>query len=129
MPLTDDQKKAIYEQVVALIRDEIDEPFVVNDAGANNLSVDTSRKISINGRTPKPLNLLSVIIQKQHIGFYFMPVYIEPEMKEDLPDDLAKMLKGKSCFHIKGMLDEDKEQKFRALIRDGVARYRANDWV
>lgn len=47
-----------------------------------------------------------LIIQSSYVGFYFMPVYMNPKMKDSLKPELLKLLKGKACFHIK-KLDDD----------------------
>ncbi len=48
-----------------------------------------------------------LIIQSSYVWFYFMPIYCNPELvKPLLHPDLLKLLKGKSCFHIKKLDDE-----------------------
>lgn len=61
------------------------------------------------------------------IRFYFFPLYTDPDAFK-LSDDLKKMLKGKTCFHIK-KLDNDLITEIRAMIAKGVEIYRKKDLV
>jgi hypothetical protein len=47
-----------------------------------------------------------LIIQKSYVGFYFMPVYTDPETKVFFQPELLRLLKGKSCFHIRKVTPE-----------------------
>ena len=59
--------------------------------------------ISANAYGGKPYSaaMASLILQKDFVGFYYMPVYMEPGVKKKLAPELVKLLKGKSCFHVK----------------------------
>ncbi|HSB92050.1 MAG TPA: hypothetical protein VLC28_02990, partial [Flavitalea sp.] len=64
------------------------------------VSLISFKDVEIAGRKRSELCFSSLLIQKGYVGFYFMPVYVEPEMKAVLGAELLKTLKGKSCFHI-----------------------------
>ena len=70
----------------------------------------------------------SAIIQKGYVGFYFMPVYSTPEMKDLFPPELLSLLKGKSCFHIK-KLDKKLLAQVRKALKDGYKLYKTREWV
>ncbi|MFP4471248.1 MAG: hypothetical protein ACLFPE_11215 [Bacteroidales bacterium] len=55
------------------------------------------------------------------VRMYFFPVYTDPGAFI-ISDKLQKMLKGKSCFHIKD-LDEDLVFEIRGMMARGVAVY------
>jgi hypothetical protein len=65
---------------------------------------------------------------KSHVGFYLMPVYTDPSLKKKLAPELARLLKGKSCFHIKKTSPELLKQPDAALTI-GLAAYKKNGWV
>jgi hypothetical protein len=65
---------------------------------------------------------------KSHVGFYFMPVYADPSLKKKLAPEFVKLLKGKSCFHIKKTSPELMKQANEAL-KIGLEHYRKNGWV
>ena len=68
------------------------------------------------------------LIEKSYVGFYFMPVYAEPQIKAFFPTELLALLKGKSCFHVMELTDELEGQIDAALER-GMAQYRERGWV
>ena len=57
-----------------------------------------------------------------------MPVYSDPEMKALFQPELLKLLKGKSCFHIKS-LDNQLRDQIRAALEDGFKLYQTRGWV
>ena len=84
-------------------------------------------KIKI-GKSEREVYFTSIILQKNHIGLYFMPVYTHPKEFTNLDPELKKMLKGKSCFHIKSWND-DLKQKLQDLFDDGFSVYKKAKWV
>jgi hypothetical protein len=71
----------------------------------------------------KSLYFAGIIIQKDYVGLYFMPIYSHKEDFRDLSDDFMKKLKGKSCFHIR-KIDPDTEKETRVLVKRGYELYR-----
>ena len=50
----------------------------------------------------------SVMPKAKDCRLYFFPIYTDPERFVDLAAPVRKYLKGKSCFHIKNVTDENK---------------------
>jgi hypothetical protein len=69
-----------------------------------------------------------LIIQKDYVGFYFMPVYAEPELRALFAPELLKLLKGKSCFHMRSA-----ESRLMAQVRDALKKgydlYVQRGWI
>jgi hypothetical protein len=86
------------------------------------------KDLIIEGRKRKEVYFAGVVIQKEYVSFYFMPVYAEPEVKAMFKPELLKLLKGKSCFHIK-KLDEELITQIRQVLLDGYTQYRKRGWV
>ena len=61
-------------------------------------------------------------------GFYFMPVYAEADLKAVFAPELLKLLKGKSCFHIK-KLDPALLDQIKSALQVGYEAYQARGWV
>ena len=57
-----------------------------------------------------------------------MPVYAEESLKEFFPERLLKLLKGKSCFHVKE-LDEELEQQISDALERGYRLYVERGWI
>jgi hypothetical protein len=85
--------------------------------------------VVIDGRKRNEVYFGAVMILKGHVGFYFMPVYAEPEkMKEVFDPGLLKLLKGKSCFHIK-KLDDSLLASIESALAEGFRLYKEKGWV
>jgi len=69
-----------------------------------------------------------IIIQKSYVGFYFMPVYAEPEVKQLFQPELISLLKGKSCFHIK-KLEPILLSQIEDVLAAGFELYKKRGWV
>jgi hypothetical protein len=86
------------------------------------------KDLVIEGRKRKEVYFAGLIIQKSYVGFYYMPIYAKPELKTVFAPELIKLLKGKSCFHVKKLDDTLKEQ-IRAALKIGYENYQKNGWV
>lgn len=80
------------------------------------------------GGKPTELAMASIILQKGYVGLYFMPIYMNPALKKKLPPSLNKLLKGKTCFHIK-KLDPDLLRNIEAALNEGMKCYEGLGWV
>ena len=86
------------------------------------------KDLVIEGRKRKEVYFAGIIIQKAYVGFYYMPVYAEPEVKSLFKPELLKLLNGKSCFHIK-KLDEELVKQIEQALVDGFEMYKQRGWV
>jgi len=125
------QKTDIFEKLKTLLL-KYSPPFDVSyDSAKTNKSqivLKSSKTSFIEGREHKELYFAGVIEQKSYVGFYYMPVYIESELKKFFAPELLKLLKGKSCFHIKS-LDDSIYQQIKSALDKGVELYKKNNWV
>ena len=65
------------------------------------------------------LYFASVVPKPKDIRLYFFPIYTHVDAFKDISPALRKMLKGKSCFHIKN-LDEDLKVEIMKMIQLGI---------
>ena len=103
-------------------------PFVpkVDDVGRYDLC--SVKDLVIEGRKRKEVYFARVIIQKGYVGFYFMPVYADTDLKTVFAPELLALLKGKSCFHIKKLTPELLDQ-IESALQIGFEAYQAREWV
>jgi len=80
------------------------------------------------GGKPVDLQLAALILQKDYVGFYLMCIYMNAEVKKKISPALLKLLKGKTCFHIKA-LDEALKNDIEAALALGVKNYRERGWL
>ncbi|MBO6514968.1 MAG: hypothetical protein JJ975_00270 [Bacteroidia bacterium] len=64
----------------------------------------------------------SVVPKPKDVRFYFFPSYTHKEGLGELPENLQKALKGKSCFYIKYM-DDELEKNLGDLIEQAIGLY------
>ncbi len=86
------------------------------------------KDLVIEGRRRKEVAFAALIIQKSYVGFYFMPVYSDAEMKVFFKPELLSCLKGKSCFHIK-KLDAELLSQIDAALQAGYVLYQHKGWI
>jgi hypothetical protein len=77
---------------------------------------------------PVEVDLAVIILQRGYVGFYFMPIYMEPALKEKLSPSFTKLLQGKTCFHIK-QLDADLLQQIKSALEEGIRNYKTRGWL
>lgn len=88
----------------------------------------SKKEVLIAGRKREMVYFAGLIIQKNYVGFYYMPVYTTPEIKKVFQPELLKTLKGKSCFYIKDLTPTLKSQ-IRSALKIGFQLYKKNSWV
>jgi hypothetical protein len=88
----------------------------------------SEKEIEIDGRRRTGVCFCGLIIQKSYVGFYFMPLYADDDLSAVFGPGLLATLKGKSCFHIKRMTPELREQIVAALDA-GWRLYEDRGWV
>ena len=58
-----------------------------------------------------------------------MPIYTDPPAIRDLIEpELLKLLKGKSCFHVK-QLDANLEDQIKDELENGFNLYKKKGWI
>jgi len=80
------------------------------------------------GGKPYPVAMASLILQKGFVGFYYTPVYLVPGLKNKLRPKLAKLLKGKSCFHVTA-LEAEVREGIKEALEIGVRCFRERGWL
>jgi hypothetical protein len=88
----------------------------------------SKKPVEILGRKRDELWFASALVQKGYVGFYYMPVYGDPTMKQLIEPELLKCLKGKACFHIK---KHDKEifSQIKDALKAGYGLWHKRGWL
>lgn len=96
------------------------------------LKVDNETEYFLNTKfimkNGKPMYFGSVKINKNYVSFHLMPVYVFPELLNDIPPELKKRMQGKSCFNFK----ETELMLFKELtelVDKGYALYLENGYL
>jgi hypothetical protein len=88
----------------------------------------SEKAVVIAGRKKKVVSLAGLIIQKNYVGLSDMPVYSNGDLKKFFSPGLLKLLKCKSCFHLRTLAPALERQIGEALER-GFDMYRERGWV
>jgi hypothetical protein len=80
------------------------------------------------GGKPIDLELATLIPQTGFVGFYLMPLYLKPALARKIPKPLRKLLKGKSCFHLRAA-DDAMLENVRLAVDAGTQFYRERSWL
>ena len=78
--------------------------------------------------SPKEVFFAGIRRQKTFVGFYYFPIYSVPSLAASLAPSLVKLLKGKSCFHIRSV-DGDLLDQIRRALHLGFDDYQKRGWV
>jgi hypothetical protein len=80
------------------------------------------------GRNLSEIYFVSVVIQKNFVGLYFFPIYTHPQAFTEIPAEIRKCLKGKSCFNIK-KADEKLFKQVEKMAKQGFKLYKQEKWI
>ncbi len=79
-------------------------------------------------RRKEPLFFGSVAVKKNYVSFYVMPVYVFPDLLDELSPGLKKRMQGKSCFNFT-VVDETLFAELAGLVHKGFVRYQAAGYL
>lgn len=88
----------------------------------------SEKDVIIGGEKRKEVFFTALIIQSSYVGFYFMPVYTNRDLKKVFGPELLATLKGKSCFHIKKVVAILLRQ-IKSALKKGFSEYKKNGWI
>jgi hypothetical protein len=117
MPIND-SFPAVFEQLKAILK-----PY----AKSLTVTADSSNGYSLDGpyseKWKKPVFFAATQIKKNYVSFYLMPVYMFPDMLNDISPELKKHMQGKSCFNFK-KVEPELFKELAALTRKGAERFK-----
>ncbi len=94
------------------------------------LTTDTPETYSIDGpyseKWKKQLFFASTVTKKNYVSFYLMPVYMYPELLQNISPDLKKRMQGKSCFNFK-KVEPALFAELATLTRKGAEKFRTEN--
>jgi hypothetical protein len=117
----------VFDEVASLLK-KYSPPFEVRRDAKDGYHLWSNKPVVIEGREHKELFFAGVIVQKNYVGFYYMPVYTDPERKAMFKPELLARLKGKSCFHLRS-LDPETRTQIKDALDSGFALYKDRGWV
>ena len=102
------------------------------------VSKDKEEVFELMGNKPVPygskktivpgLYFCSVVARKDMISFYFFPIYYHTADFIDLIPNMAKCLKGKTCFNFK-KTEQVNVKELNALLKKGVVAWKKQGYM
>lgn len=93
---------------------------------ALHLKVDSECKYYLDAayspRHKREMFFGSVTIGKRYVSYHLMPVYVFPELLDNISPQLAKRMQGKSCFNF-NKIDEILFDELAHLTKAGFTQY------
>lgn len=86
------------------------------------------KDVAIGNRKPQKTYVAGIILQKNFLGFYSMPIYSHPKQLTVTDPDLKKARKGKSCINLTKLTPSMKNDLER-IIKEGIALYKKEGWI
>lgn len=102
-------------------------PLKVKNDDAGHFEVCGSKETQQGHKKVDGYYFASLMPKPKDLRFYFFPIYTHPE-GFTLSPELQRLLKGKSCFHVKS-LDEKLKVEIKEMIEKGVALYTADQLI
>ena len=127
MPLSQDELVEIYDGLKKILK-KYEGPFKPKLDLDSRYDLWSFKNVEIAGRKRKEVFFASIIIQSTYVGFYYMPIYTDTDLKEVFKPELLRLLKGKSCFYIRDLSPEIISQVEEAL-EIGFKLYKDRGWV
>jgi hypothetical protein len=113
----------VFSKLKKILEQYASKLVVVTDTG-DNYYLNTAHIM----KNKKPLFFGAVNIGKSYVSFHLMPLYVYPELLEDISLELKKRMQGKSCFN-STTVDEKLFKELAKITKEGFARYKAAKYI
>lgn len=114
---------ALFDRLKGLLAPYADDLLVVTDA-PDSFYLDARPST----QRPQGIFFASVQVKKNDVRFHLMPVYVHPDLLDNISDRLRRRMQGKSCFNFK--TDDDALfAELAGLVAAGFDRYRQTGLV
>lgn len=126
-----DERPGVLDEIFADVKGLLAKyapPFEVRSDAKAGYHLWKTKPIVIDGRKRKEVYFAGVIPQQGYVGLYYMPVYVDADVKAMFKPELLSVLKGKSCFHLKER-DPVLMRQIKSALADGFKMYKREGWV
>jgi hypothetical protein len=117
----------VFSSLVNIMR-PFERTLTLRSATPKRYELWSEKPMTFKGKMRTEWFFAGLVVQKGYVGFYFMPVYTDVEIKPSIGLKLLKTLKGKSCFHIK-QVDELLLADVRDALVLGYDHYEKKGWI
>ncbi len=87
-----------------------------------------NKKVTMFNKEHDGFYFASVILQKGFVGFHFFCQYTHPKFLSEIPENLKKCLKGKTCYQLKKM-DPEIFKSLKIALKKGYDLYKKSGLI
>lgn len=120
---TSDEREAAFQKLKTMLKQHERQLDVQADSPDNYY---------LNGPNPdakgKPVFFGAVQKKRAYVSYHLMPVYLFPDLLNDISADLRKKMQGKSCFNFKSV-DDSLFEELDALTKRAFQRFKGEGYV
>jgi len=102
----------------------LDEGLEVKKDTPDYCYLNTNKKIK-----NKEMFFGAVQIRKSYVAYHLYPVYMHPELLDDISDSLKKRMQGKSCFNFKKDITDEHLSEINELTKKSYKKFRENGYM
>ena len=110
----------VFEELKKILRSHIP-PLVAIVDTPDNYYLDTATPLA--GKKSSSSFAAAVQLKKNYVSYHLMPVYMFPDLLENISDRLQKRRQGKACFNFT-IIDEPLFTELAQLTTAGFQRFR-----
>lgn len=122
-----DNKAEIFQQIRSVMVN-FSPPLTIIKDTEKGFEMVSNKSMVFMGKKRDNMYFGSILIQGGFVGFYLMPIYAHPDLIQKLGPDLKKLLKGKSCFHVK-KIKQDLLKQIKEAMEMGIECYRKMNFI
>jgi hypothetical protein len=113
----DAQATAVFDRLAAIFA-----PYRTSLIAKADEPADLSLETPPSSAYPSSLFFGAVKIGKRYVSFHLMPVYVHPDLLDEMSPELRKRMQGKSCFNFT-RADDGLFAELEALTAAGYSRF------
>ena len=122
-----DNKAEIFKQIRSVMINFTPPLAVIKDT-EKVFELTATKTVEFMGKKREGVYFGAVMVKGGFVGFYLMTIYAQPGLVQKLGSELRKLLKGKSCFHIKKITPELLDQ-IKEAMETGIEGYRKLNFI
>ncbi len=122
--MTNENLLPIFNEIKALMKKYEKGTFVALSDNEAKYDLWSKKQYHLFGKMREEIYFAEIKIQSGYVGFYFFPIYAFPEETNNLIEpELLKLLKGKTCFHVK-KYDKEIMAQIKSALKKGYDSYK-----
>ena len=115
--MPDAQATAVFDRLAAIFA-PYRSTLIAKADEPGDLSLETPPSTAY----PSGLFFGAVKIGKRYVSFHLMPVYVHPDLLDEMSPELRKRMQGKSCFNFK-TIEAAQVKELEALTKKGFKQF------